>query len=144
MDLKKELKHKNERLNYEKFLEKCNSLRNLYPINLRTIQRICYPFSKTQSLGKDPLKPNGITFRLKNSKRTISIRHCKEKFLHEVSYFQISWTDCNGKELHISANSCKEIMYKINHVYKLTKPQSYDTNIEVFNSLRVSKIRKAV
>jgi hypothetical protein len=120
---KKELKMHNELLNYHKFVIKCDLLRNLSPINLRTIQRLAYPHGKTQSMGVNSDSPTRISFRLKNSKRTISIAKLPDNYVKGVYFFEIGWTDCSYDKLVISAVSCKEIMHKINHVYKLTKPK---------------------
>lgn len=99
----------------QKFILSCDKIKRKQNISLSSLQRVLQINAKTTSLN-DIL----LTFSIKGSKENISIRYIKEPAFSS-HYFEIKVSSKPKQLLYISALNTKELMYKINHVYKLTQ-----------------------
>lgn len=101
---------------YEKYLNSCEKLKNHKELKFSTLQRLLQPTCKTTLLNDTIL-----TYRLKSTTENVQITHIPKTTL-TVHYFLIKQTKKPHVDMLLSAETTKELMYKINHVYKLLKP----------------------
>ena len=99
----------------QKFILSCDKIRPKKIISLSSLQRVLQINSKTTLLNDIVL-----TFKIKGSNQNISIRYIKES-VSIAPYFEICTSTSRDVYISICALNTKELMYKINHVYKLTK-----------------------
>jgi hypothetical protein len=102
--------------NYAKYLISCEKIRNQSDVNLTSLQRVLQLNGKTTLL-------NGkvLTFCLRLGEIRIKITHTPKNALN-THYFLINVSNKPNLNLEVSAENTKQLMYKINHVYKLLKP----------------------
>lgn len=105
---------------YQKYLNSCEKLKNHKEVKFTTLQRLLQPTCKTTLLNNTIL-----TYRLKSTKENVQITHIPKTPL-TVHYFLIKQTKKPNVNMLLSAETTKELMYKINHVYKLLKPLKND------------------
>jgi hypothetical protein len=107
-----EILEKKKLLNFQKYLNTCDKIKNQEKISLSTLQRVLRASSKTTLLN-DVI----LTYRLKQTSVSVSITWIPktEIFPH---YFIVKLSDKPNLNIQLSALNLKELMYKINHSYK--------------------------
>lgn len=107
-------KNKNALLNYGKFIINCDKIKNSPVVSLKSLQRVLQLNCKTSLLNNKIL-----FFRLKGSEFGIRITYNINP-IFPAHYFSVYSSAFPKFIFEISAITTKELMYKINHVYKLT------------------------
>lgn len=113
-----DLKIKNFAKSHAKYLISCDKIKNRDVVNLASLQRILQINAKTTLLNNTIL-----CYSLKHSTVSISITHIPKNLLYN-HYFDIKVNHLPELNLKICASNIKELMYKINYVYNLTKPKT--------------------
>ncbi|MDI5888730.1 hypothetical protein [Flavobacterium yafengii] len=105
---------------YAKYIISCDKIKNQDDVNLASLQRVLQLNCKTTLL-----KGIVLMFKLKHSNVSVQIIHIPKNSLYN-HYFKIKVSSLPTLEMSICAQNTKELMYKINHVYKFIKPINHE------------------
>lgn len=103
--------------NYSQFVIACDNLRKIENLPLPTIQRSVSPYCKTSLLG------NSLSLKIKGFPFFIAVRLLPNDDNFSINYYRTILDNNDEKFIDISASNLNELMYKINHIYKLTYPK---------------------